>query len=273
VLKLDGIHAGLGEGSDFKLGGTVTFDAGSKEPYALKSDFTLNNFNTVPLFQAFDPGKPPTIEGKFTVTGQLAGTGLNLVQLVERTRGDFQLTSKGGTCRLLQADVSDKLQKTQTTVAAIGGLLGAMTGQEKIADYTNRTKIVVDVADDWKEIPFDQLNVAIRRDNDLNIMLQDFTLISPTKRVVGTGEIKYAEGTPLLGQALDLRLQLGARGKTADLMNRANLLNGQQDNLGYVGFLTAIHIGGTLENPDTSEFRSALLKAAGGSLLNNLLGR
>ncbi len=273
ALKLDGIHAGLGEGSDFKFGGTVTFDATSKEPYALKSDFTLNNFNTVPLFQAFDPGKPPTIEGKFNVTGQLAGTGLNLAQLVERTRGDFQLTSKGGTCRLLQADVSDKLQKTQSTVAALGGLLGAMTGQEKIADYTNRTKIVVDVADDWKEIPFDQLNVAIRRDNDLNIMLQDFTLISPTKRVVGTGEIKYAEGTPLLGQALDLRLQLGARGKTADLMNRANLLNGQQDNLGYTGFLTAIHIGGTLENPDTSEFRSALLKAAGGSLLNNLLGR
>jgi hypothetical protein len=273
MLKLDAIHASLGEGSDFKLGGTVTFDAANKEPYALKSDFALTNFNTVPLFQAFDPGKPATIEGKFNVTGQLAGTGLNLAQLAERTRGDFQLTSKGGTCRLLQADISDKLQKTQTTVAALGGLLGAMTGQEKIADYANRTKIVVDVADDWKEIPFDQLNVAIKRDDDLNVMLQDFSLISPTKRIVGTGEIKYAEGTPLLGQALDLRLQLGARGKTADLMNRANLLNGQQDNLGYTGFVAPIHIGGTLENPDTSEFRSALLKAAGGSLLNNLLGR
>ena len=44
---------------------------------------------------------------------------------------------------LLQADVSDKLQKPQSTVATLGGLLGAMTGQEKIADYANRTKIVV----------------------------------------------------------------------------------------------------------------------------------
>jgi len=272
-LKLDGLHAGLGEGSDFKFSGAVTFDATNKEPYSLKGDFALNNFDTVPFFQAFDPGKPATIEGKFNVTGQLAGTGLDLAQLAGRTQGEFQLTSKGGTCRLLQADVSDKLQKTQTTVAALGGLLGAMTGQEKIADYANRAKIVVDVANDWKEIPFDQLNVAIKRDSDLNITLQDFTLISPTKRIVGTGEIKYAEGTPLLGQALDLRLQLGARGKTADLMNRAYLLNGQQDNLGYTGFVAPIHIGGTLENPDTSDFRNALLKAAGGSLLNNLLGR
>ena len=56
-------------------------------------------------------------------------------------------------------------------------------------------------------------------------------------------------------------------------MNRANLLNGQQDNLGYTGFRGADPYRRTLENPDTSEFRSALLKAAGRSLLNNLLGR
>ena len=77
----------------------------------------------------------------------------------------------------------------------------------------------------------------------------------------------------MLGQAIDLRLQLSAQGKTAELMNRASLLNGQKDNLGYIGFITPIRISGTLENPDTSEFRNALLKAAGSSLLNNLLGR
>lgn len=273
ALKLEGARAGLGEGSDLKLNGGVTFDAKAKEPYALKADLAVNNFNSAVLFTALDPGKPPTIEGRFSVASQLTGTGLNPAQLAAHTRGDFQLTSKGGTCRLLQADLSDKLQKTQSTVATLGGLLAAATGKEKIADYANRTQIVVEVADDWKEIPFDQLNVAVRRDNDLNILLQDLSIISPTKRIVGTGEIRYVEGTPLLAQALDLRLQLSAQGKTADLMNRASLLNGQKDNLGYVGFLTPIRIGGTLENPDTSEFRTALLKAAGSSLLNNLLGR
>ncbi len=273
AIKLEGARAGLGEGSDLKLNGGLTFDAKAKEPYALKADLAVNNFNSAPVFKALNPGKAPTIEGRFNVTSQLAAVAPNSSLLVERARGDFQLSSKGGTCRLLQADLSDKIQRTQSTVATLGGLLAAATGRDKIADYANRTQIVTEVADDWKEIPFDQLNVVVRRDNDLNIMLQDFTLISPTKRLVGTGQIRHAEGIPLLAQALDLRLQLSAQGKTADLMNRASLLNGQKDNLGYIAFLTPIRITGTLGNPDTSEFRTALLKAAGSSLLNNLLGR
>jgi hypothetical protein len=273
AIKLDGARAGLGEGSDLKLNGNVTFDAKAREPYALKADLAVNNFDSAALFKAINPGKAATIDGKFNVTTQLAATALTPASLADQARGDFQLSSKGGTCRLLQADLSDKIQRTQSTVATLGGLLAAATGRDRIADYANRTQIVTEVADDWKEIPFDQLNVVVRRDNDLNIILQDFTLISPTKRITGTGEIKHADGTPLLGQAIDLRLQLSAQGKTADLMNRASLLNGQKDNLGYVGFITPIRISGTLENPDTSEFRNALLKAAGSSLLNNLLGR
>ena len=273
VFKFDGVRAGLGAGSDCKVNGVVTFDAKAKEPYALTADLTVNNFDSVALFKALNPGKPATIEGRFNVTSKLTGGGANTGQLAARTRGDFQLSSKGGVCRLLEADLSDKIQKTQSTVATLGGLLAAATGRDKIADYANRTQIVVEVANDWKEIPFDQLNVVVSRDNDLNIILQDFTLISPTKRIAGTGEIRHVDGTPVLSQALDLRLQLWAQGKTADLMKRASLLNGQQDSLGYTAFLTPIRIIGTLENPDTSEFRSALLKAAGSSLLNNLLGR
>jgi hypothetical protein len=272
-IKIDGARAGLGEGSDLKLNGNVVFDAKAKEPYSLKADLAVNNFDSATLFKAINPGKTATIEGKFNVTSQLAATALTPADLADRASGTFQLSSKGGTCRLLEADLSDKIQRTQSTVSTIGGLLAAATGRERIADYANRTQIVTEVANDWKEIPFDQLNVVVRRDNDLNIILQDFTLISPTKRVTGTGEIKHVDGTPLLGQAIDLRLQLSAQGKTADLMNRASLLNGQKDNLGYVGFITPIRISGTLENPDTSEFRNALLKAAGSSLLNNLLGR
>ena len=162
----------------------MTFDAASKEPYALKSDFALNNFNTVPLFQAFDPGKPATVEGKFNVTASWPGTGLNLAQLAERTRAIFSSRARAGSCRLLQADVSDKLQKTQIDRGRARRPAGGDDRARRKSPTTpNRTKIVVDVADDWKEIPFDQLNVAIKRDDDLNIMLQDFTLISPTKRI------------------------------------------------------------------------------------------
>ncbi|MSU69795.1 MAG: hypothetical protein EXS39_03255 [Opitutaceae bacterium] len=273
ALKLDGVRAGLGAGSDFKLSGAVNFDSKAKEPYALKADLAVNNFDSVPAFQAFDPGKSATIEGKFNLTSRLAGSGLNVAHLAERTRGEIQLSSRGGVFRALRTELSDKVQKTQAAVAALGGLLGAMTGKDRIADFANRTQIVSDIARTLAEIPFDQLSVAVTRDAGLNFNLKDFTLISPEVRLAGTGEIRHAEDTTLLAQALDLRLQLGARGKLADMMNRAGLLDGRRDGLGYVGFAVPLRVSGTLRNPDTSELRTTLLKAAGGSLLNNLLGR
>jgi hypothetical protein len=267
-VKLDGLHAGMGEGSDLKLGGAVTFDGKAKEPYALKADFALLNFDTAPLFRALDPGKPATVEGRFFANSQLVGTGFNLPELLEHTRGDLQLTSKSGISRLLSADVSDKIQKASSTITAIGGLLGS-----KMADATNKGQIVSDIATALKEIPYDQLNVAVTRGDDLNFNLKDFTLISPEVRLTGVGEIRHDQGVPVLAQPLDLKLQLGTRGKLADLTNRAGLVDGSQDNLGYAGFISPLRITGTLEKPDTSEIKNIFLKAAGGSLLNNLLGR
>ncbi len=272
-FKLDGISAGLGEGSGLKLNGEITFEASRKEPYALSADFGLSNFDPAPLLRALDPGKPATIEGRFDATSRLTGTGINLAQVVERTRGEFQLSSKAGIFRALRADLSDKLQKTQTAVAALGGLLGAVTKKESISDFANKTQIVSDIAAALAEIPFDQLNVVVARDATLNFILRDFTLISPEVRLKGTGEIRAEDKKPILAQPLDLRLQLAARGRLADLMTRASLVDGRQDNLGYVGFSVPIHLAGSLESPDTSELKNALLKAAGGSLLNNLLGK
>jgi hypothetical protein len=272
-LKLETVRAGLGEGSDVKVSGGVVFDPKAAEPYALKADVAVNNFDSVPLFRAIDPSKPATVEGKFNITSQVSGGGPNLALLAERVHGDFLLSSKGGVFRALAADVSEKVQKSQAAVSALGGLLGAVTGKDKISDYANRTQIITDIAKVLAEIPFDQLSVSVARDADLNINLQDFTLISPDVRIGGTGTVTYKAGVPPLAQALDFHLQLGARGKTAELMKRASLLSGTQDSLGYASFVVPVRIGGTIENPDTSDLRNALLKAAGGSLLNSLLGK
>jgi hypothetical protein len=40
-----------------------------------------------------------------------------------------------------------------------------------------------------------------------------------------------------------------------------------------VGFTVPVHVGGTLSNPDTGELKTALVKAAAGSLLNSILGK
>jgi hypothetical protein len=273
ALKLEVSHAGLDQGGSLKFDGRVSFAPKQAEPYALEATSVVKDFDAARLFRALDPGKAPTVEGKFKLDSQLTARGVNLPALAGSLQGKTEVSSSGGIFRALRADLADKVQKSQSTVAVIGGLLGAVTGKEKLTDYANRTQIVTDIAQTLAEIPYDQLSLAVTRDPQLNLRLQDFSLISPQVRLGGTGEIRAVAGTDLAKQPLDLRLQLGARGHLADLMNRASLLDGKKDDLGYVGFTVPVHVGGTLSNPDTSELKAALVKAAAGSLLNSLLGK
>jgi hypothetical protein len=274
TLAFDGVRALFDQGSDCKIDGGVTFDAKTSEPYRLAADLTVNNFASAALFRHVRSAVTPSIDAKFELKSQLAGTGADLTSLAERTSGAFQVNSKGGTFRLLRADIAGKVQKNQsTTTSTIGGLLSAVTGSEKMADLANRAQNVNEIARDLAEIPFDQLNFTLVRDLQRNLQVQDFALISPKVRLNGSGEIHFQANTDLANQPLDLRLQLSVRGRLADLMSRVSLLDGRQDDLGYTGFVAPFQLGGTLAEPDTSALATTLVKAASGSLINSLLGK
>jgi hypothetical protein len=205
----------------------------------------------------------------------MTGNGSTLADAIQAAHGDLQVTGKSGVFRALSADLTDRVQKTQSTVETIGGILGAVTGSEKYTDMANKSQILTEISSALAEIPFDQMVATAVRDEKLNIVLKDFTVISPEVRLTGGGEIRHVEGVAILAQPLNLRLNLGARGRFAGLLKRAGLLDSTQDSLGYTGFLQPIKIGGTLAATDTSELRSALLNSAleRSGLLDGILGK
>jgi hypothetical protein len=268
-VKVVNLRAGTGGEGEIKLSGGVLFNSKVMEPYSLQAQLDLENFESVPLFRALDPGKPATVEGRFNVASRLNGTGANLAVLVAQTKGDFQLVSKSGIFRGLRSDTAEAIKAAPSTlsgiVTGIGSLLGKDIAEkaEKLgSDINKRGKVVSDIATTLAEIPYDQLSVSLVRDASLNVELKDFTLISPEVRLGGVGLVTYQREVPLLTQPLDLRLQLGARGKLADLMKRGSLLGEAQDSLGYFAFSLPIHVGGSLANPDLSDLKRELLKVA-----------
>jgi hypothetical protein len=269
-IKFENVKAGIGTGGTAKVSGAVNFDGAARQPYALNADLTIAGVDSGPLFKAVAPSRPPTVDGKFDATSKLTSNGDNLNQLIELANGDFQISSKSGVFRALSADVSDKISKNQSTIAAIGGLI---TGRKE--DDTAKT--IADVAKYLSEIPFDQLNLTLSRGQTLDIVLKDFTLISPEARLGGSGTIKYAEGKSILQQGLNLSLVLGARGKLGDSLKKIKMLEAKTDTLGYAAFTVPINVKGTAEKPDNSELATALLKAViesstGGSGLLDIFG-
>ena len=257
VLQLAGLRAVFGPDSTVKLSGGLTFYPAATPSYGFAADLALDNFDLSAVFRALEPARPPTIEGRVNLLSHLTGQSASLADLAAVTRGDLKLTGKSGIFRALSVDLSDRIQKTQSRVVAIGSLLGVVTD-----DFVNKTKILADIAKSLSEIPYDQLSLTATRDESLNLLVRDFSLISPEVRIGGSGNIHYAAGVPLLAQPLQAQLSLGTRGRLGDLMKRAGLLEPQLDNLGYSAFAVPLKLGGTLERPDSGAIRDALLNSA-----------
>lgn len=274
-LKAEGIRAVLGVDAGVTLDGEVKFDAKAEHPYALAADLAVNNYDLAASFRAIDPTRPPSIEGRVSASQHLVGQGATPMEAFDRATGDLQLTSRGGLCRLLAVDLADKVQKTGSTAAVVGELLGTVTRKKGYADYTNKAQILNDLAKELAEIPFDQLSATVTLSPDREIVLKDCALISPEIRLAGRGRIKFVVDTPVAAEPLELDLTLGARGKLADLIKRARLLQDKQDDLGYSAFGTPFKIGGTLAKPDASDLGKAILNSGleTNGLIDRMLGK
>lgn len=272
ALSLENVRAVFGPESDLKLAGAMKFDA-KAAGYTMAADLAVNNFDTAPAFKALDPAKLPTVEARVNFTGHVTGEGENVAKVAERARGRFEMTSKGGVFRALNTVLpADRLQTAQSALSVVSGLFGGGGGTG--ADVARITNEIVKYV---SEIQFDQLSVSAERDANLNLLLKDFSLISPDVRLGGEGVVTYTPGKSLLQQALDLKLTLGARGRFGELLGQAKMLKAEKDNLGYTAFVTPIKVGGTLGHTDNSDFKSKILaivleKSGVGDALNRMLG-
>jgi hypothetical protein len=80
--------------------------------------------------------------------------------------------------------------------------------------------------------------------------------------VTGIGTISYREGVPLARQPLRLQLALAGKGALAQVLNRAGLLNGNQDDREYYTVSRAFSISGTPLVPDSGDLWRFVAEAA-----------
>jgi len=282
-LRLDGGRASLGDGCQAKIDGGIGFDGAAEKPFSLQTNIVVDNFDSAPLFRALRPGELPTVEGRFDLTGAVTGRSVRIEDLGAEIQGEFHLNSKGGIFRALRADIADSIKQAPSrlsgaidTVTSLFGKHGdSSDNASKFIDKTGQA--AVEFTERLREVHYDQIHVSAIRGSDLTIHMVDISLIAPEQRLTGTGEVTYQPGQPILEQPLSLDLQLSARGKTAELMNTIGLLKDERDDLGYSKMIQPIHLGGTLDRVDDSQWQDLLiqaaLKKAGSGLLNRLLGK
>lgn len=274
ALRLETITARLGASGSLTCDARIDYESGA-QPYSFDGALTVNDLDSKGLLGE-GGAISPAVEARFNVTSRFASTGRNLPDLLAHTTGQFNLLSKGGTCRLLRTDIADLFSSKQGG-GGLGSLAAGLLGAKEGSKTDEALKMAIEIAEYCSGIPFDQLSVSLTRDEKLNASLQDFSLISPMIRLTGEGMIRHQEGLSLVDQPMELVLNLSARGRLAENFRKADLLQGEPDNLGYASLKMPLRVRGTLAKPDTNEFKAILKKIAlakvGDALLDRLLGR
>jgi hypothetical protein len=252
--------------------GALAFDAQAEFPYRAKATASIDPFEMGDFFPAARPEGSPFIEGKFSGTGTLTGSGINLADLVNRTQEEVRLASTAGIVRVLKTDVDEVLpldteSSTADALGRIGSAVGSFFGAKgSIGSGTKSvrpvTQAVIDVINETAEIGFDQFTLTAVRGADRTIRLVDLAMTAGDQRVTGSGQILYVKGIPLRAEPLSVDLQFGARGRIATHLAAAGLLSTEKDEQGYALLKQRIMLGGTLQHIDVSRWHELLVKAA-----------
>jgi hypothetical protein len=261
-IAAENVTAKLGTEGQLKLDAETDFVAGGPLAYTSKLNLDVKEFEVGPVFKAWDPGKAPTIEGRFNVRCQAEGAGRTLIDLIEHTQGVFVMQSRKGIFRGLQQEA--------TTLSLAARLLGSFG--EKVEVIASGADLAQELANQLAEVRFDQLNVRMSRDKSLNTRLADFSLVSPVIRLQGQGQgfITYEAGKSLVNQPLQLPVYMGVMGPVETKISKSKLpvLSDERDELGYLKLREPFTVTGTLARPNAGQLYSQIRRSLIDSLLH-----
>jgi hypothetical protein len=271
-VSLENMTARFGaENARLQLDGEIRCSEGDPQPYKSSVVFEVKAFDLGPVFKTMDPGKAPTLEGRFDIHGRAEGAGRTLDELIRPTKGDLVLQSRKGISRLLDRPPPAPPKSTgivsgvANTAARLIDDLGEKVG--KMVSYTDPTD---EIAGMLAEVPFDQLSLRVSRDPAANLRLSEFSLVSPVLRLQGEGVITHEAAKALFDRPLKLTLSLGVMGTVEKAMTQAKapMLSSSRDELGYLKSSDTFEITGTPARPDPSQLYTMVARSMIGKLLH-----
>lgn len=241
--------------SPFQLKGALNFIADSPEPYYLKAQAQLPNFDTGAYLKKREPNSRPVLEAVVNITSDLRANGRNLDDLLDKAQGQINIKSDKGIFRALDA-AGDNVSTGADLLNAFGSFLGNKVRELRTADR---------LADFLRKINFDTFRIEAIRDKNLDIHLTEFIVKSRDIHLTGQGQVSYQEGVPVFDQPVEIKSQFSAKNDVALLLQELTLLKNEKDHLGYeLG--PSFSINGSLGHPDFSDLYRMIFRASTGIL-------
>lgn len=259
-VKIPQLAATIGEEGTLTATGALVFHGENIPSYTGTAEVELSDIAVEPWLRWFDPDELPVLTGRVNLNATWEGTSSDPRELADVGVLQARVTSGGGVIRALGVEVDSYIQTGQT-VATLGALFGAVTGNQQLQQHSQRIKSATDAAALLAAVTFDQLSLNVDRGLNGDIVLSDLSLISPNLRLLGDGKITYRSGFPFWVQPLELSLSLAARDELGGALENLGLLNAEADSLGYFPLVQEFSLDGSLANIGTSQLQQLLVRA------------
>ncbi len=246
AIEMTGVEASM-LGAEFAADGAVRFDRAAETPYQLVLESTFTGLDLGQLFRAVNPEEPPTLEGVFDVRSVASGTGRNPADLGLGAIGEMRVSGRNGVFRGLAGQYTWVRRGTKA--------LGVIT-------FSKQLKAVSRLLGELEALEFDTFELALARETPRRFAIAELLVASPLARIEGSGGVRVEPGVPLVESPLDVRLDMATQGDMTILFNGLGLLQEGTDEHGYRPLTQPVTVGGTVADPDTSDFYEMLDEAA-----------
>lgn len=246
AIETSGVRATM-LGARFSSEGGIHFDESADLPYALDLDSAFAGLDLGRLLRTVAPDEEPTLEGLFDVHTTASGQGRNPADLGLGTLGEMHVSGHDGIFRGMAGQYKWARRGTK--------VLGILT-------FSKQLKAVSRLLGELEALQFDTFDLVLARETPRRFAISELTVVSPLARIEGSGGVEVEPGVPLVESPLDATLDMGTQGDMTILFNGLGLLQEGTDEHGYRPLTQPVTVGGTVAEPDTSQFYEMLDEAA-----------
>ncbi|MFT4560342.1 MAG: hypothetical protein ACI9BW_000076 [Gammaproteobacteria bacterium] len=225
VLELINFAAYFHE-SPITINGGLSFSPEQPNPYDADVVGKIEDFDLNQFFSELLPTKKSRIEGLFGVDIKIGGNSPNAAQFRNQLLLDLSMNSRDGLFRPLPLD-SVLMIGASDALGFVGeGLSYLPTGGFGAGAVSRLVNYIA-------EIDYDSVDIRIKRDTSLDLVIERVEMLSPDIRIAATGTIEHADGKDIVDSPMDLEASLNMTGKGAAILYSLNLLRDEQDKFDY----------------------------------------
>ena len=212
--------------SPFTFNGGLSFDAELASPYEADVIGKIEDFDLNQFFSELLPKEKSRIEGLFGVDITIGGNSPNAAQFRNQLLLDLRMNSREGLFRPLPLD-SVLMVVASDALGIVGeGLSYLPTGGFGAGAVSRLVNYIA-------EIDYDSVDIRIKRDSSLDLVIERIEMLSPEIRIAATGMIDHTNGKDIIDSPLDIKATLNMAGKGAAILYSLNLLQDEQDKFDY----------------------------------------